>query len=164
MAGITVHPPSRCNMKHNGKPTKGERKREGLADSTPGFPSPKLPHDQTSKRDRNIRPSPQRTRVFLYACVHAKSLQLCPTLCNSVDCSPPDSSVHGSLQARILEWVAMPSSRGSSRPRDQTPSPVSPVLAGSFFTTEPCGSSPPVWGPLSYHYPSNSMLANQKTA
>ena len=44
----------------------------------------------------------------------------CPTLCNPMDCSPPGSSVHGILQARLLEWVAMPSSRGSSRPRDQT--------------------------------------------
>ena len=46
--------------------------------------------------------------------------QLCPTLCNPMDCSPPGSSVHGVLQARILEWIAMPSSKGSSRPRDQT--------------------------------------------
>ena len=46
--------------------------------------------------------------------------QLCPTLCHARDCSPPDSSVHGILQARILEWVAMSSSRGSSRPRDRT--------------------------------------------
>ena len=44
----------------------------------------------------------------------------CPTLCNPMDCSPPGSSVYGILQARILEWVAMHSSRGSSRPRDQT--------------------------------------------
>ena len=43
-----------------------------------------------------------------------------PTLRNPVDCSPPDSSVHGILQARILEGAAMPSSRGSSQPRDQT--------------------------------------------
>ena len=46
--------------------------------------------------------------------------QSCPTLCNPMDCSPPGSSVHGILQARILEWVAMPSSRGSSQPRDWT--------------------------------------------
>ena len=44
----------------------------------------------------------------------AKSLQLCPALCNPMDCSPPGSSVHGIFQARTLEWVAMPSSRGSS--------------------------------------------------
>ena len=49
--------------------------------------------------------------------VRAQSLQSCPTLCDAVDCS---SSVHGILQARILEWVAMPSSRESSQPRDQT--------------------------------------------
>ena len=53
-------------------------------------------------------------------CVHAKSLQSCPTLCNPVVCSPPGSSVHGILQARILEQVALPSSRGSFWPRDQT--------------------------------------------
>ena len=57
--------------------------------------------------------------------------QSCPTLCDPIDCSPPSSSVHGILQARILEWVAMPSSRGSSEPRDWTQ--VS-CVAGGFFT------------------------------
>ena len=46
--------------------------------------------------------------------------QSCPTLCNPVDCSPPGSSVHGILQARILEWVAISFSRGSSQLRDRT--------------------------------------------
>ena len=46
------------------------------------------------------------------ACTHAKSLQSCSTLCDPMDCSPPGSSVHAVLQARILEWVAMASSRG----------------------------------------------------
>ena len=55
--------------------------------------------------------------VFL---LHAESLQSCPALCDLMDCSPPGSSVHGIFQARILKWVAMPSSRGSSQPRDQT--------------------------------------------
>ena len=50
----------------------------------------------------------------------AKSLQSCPVLCDPMDCSPPGSSVHRLLQASILEWVAMPSSRGSSQPRDCT--------------------------------------------
>ena len=50
-------------------------------------------------------------------CVHAQS---CLTLCNSMDCSPPASSVHGIFQARILEWVAITSSRGSFQPRNQT--------------------------------------------
>ena len=46
--------------------------------------------------------------------------QSCPTLCNPMDRSPPGSSVHGILQARILEWDAISFSRGSSRPRDRT--------------------------------------------
>ena len=46
--------------------------------------------------------------------------QSCPTLCDPVDCSPPGSSVHGILQPRILEWVAISFSRGYSRPRDRT--------------------------------------------
>ena len=52
--------------------------------------------------------------------VHAKSLQSCLTLCDPMDCSPPRSSVHGILQARILEWVPVPSSRASLQPRDGT--------------------------------------------
>ena len=44
--------------------------------------------------------------------------QLCATLCDSLDCSPPGSSVHGIFQTRILEWVAIPFSKGSSLPRD----------------------------------------------
>ena len=57
--------------------------------------------------------------------------QLCPTLCDPMDCSLPGSSVHRIFQARVLEWVAISFSRGSSRPRDQTQ--VSHV-AGRRFT------------------------------
>ena len=46
--------------------------------------------------------------------------QSCPTLCDPVDCSSPGSSVRGIFQARILEWVAISFSRGSSQPRDRT--------------------------------------------
>ena len=49
-----------------------------------------------------------------------KLLQSCPNLCDPMDCSPTGSSVHGILQARILKWIAISSSRGSSWPRDQT--------------------------------------------
>ena len=65
--------------------------------------------------------------------VRAQSLQTSPTLCNRMDCSLPGSSVHGIFQARILEWVAMSSSRGSSRRRYPTRvSSGSPALqAGS---------------------------------
>ena len=50
--------------------------------------------------------------ITLRVCMHAKSLQSCLTLCDPMDCSPPGSSVHGILKARILEWVAIPFSRG----------------------------------------------------
>ena len=57
-----------------------------------------------------------QTRDLLrYPCVCAESLQSCLTLCDSKDCSLPDSSVHRLLQARILEWVAISFSRGSSK-------------------------------------------------
>ena len=52
--------------------------------------------------------------AFKSPCMHTKSLQSCPILCNAMDCNPLGSSVHGIPQARILEWAAMPSSRGSS--------------------------------------------------
>ena len=81
------------------------------------------------KKDPEAKP---RAACFLLGravlCVVAQS---CLTLCNTEDCSPPGSSVHGILQARILEWVAMPSSRGSSQPRDRAQ--VSRI-AGGFFT------------------------------
>ena len=54
------------------------------------------------------------------ACVRAKLVQSCPTLRDSMDYNPPGSSVYGILQARMLEWVAMPSSRGSSQSKDGT--------------------------------------------
>ena len=56
--------------------------------------------------------------VYSLDCVCAKSLQLCLTLWDPMDCSLPGSSVHGILQARKLEWVAVPSPRGSSWGRD----------------------------------------------
>ena len=59
--------------------------------------------------------------ILLFMCMlHTQSLQSCPNLCNPQDCSPPGSSVHGTSQARIMEWVAISFSRGSSRPRDPT--------------------------------------------
>ena len=56
-----------------------------------------------------------------------------PTLCDPMDCSPPGSSVHEISWARILEWVAISFSRGSSQPKPA--SLASPVLKGRFFTT-----------------------------
>ena len=68
--------------------------------------------------------------------------QLCLTLCDPMDSSPPGFSVHGILQARILAWVAMPSSGVSSRARIETASLMSPALAGWFFTTSGAWEAP----------------------
>ena len=67
--------------------------------------------------------------------------QSCLTVCNPTVCSPLDSSVHGISQARILEWVAIPFSRGSSQPRDQTQ--VS-CIGGEFLAIWATGK-PPKW-------------------
>ena len=64
-------------------------------------------------------------------CVRAKLLQSCPALCDPMDCSPLGSSVRGISQARILEWVAIFFSRGSSLPQIRTQ--VS-CIAGRIFT------------------------------
>ena len=72
-------------------------------------------------------------------CVHAKLIQLHLTLSDPMDCSLPDSSVHGILHARILEWVVMPSSRGSFQPRDQTLVSYSSCIVGKFFLAETPG-------------------------
>ena len=63
-------------------------------------------------------------------CMRAKLLQSCLTLCDPLNCSLPDSSVHGDS----LEWVAMPSSRGSLT-QESNACLVSPALAGGFLTT-----------------------------
>ena len=65
--------------------------------------------------------------------MRAQLIQSCLTLCNLMVHSLSGSSVHGIFPARILEWVVMPSSRGSSQPGDEPASPVSPALAGGFF-------------------------------
>ena len=69
--------------------------------------------------------------AFLCQKIKVLAPQLYPTFCNPMDCSPPGSSVHGILQARILEWVAIPFFRGSSQPRDQI---WISHTAGRFFT------------------------------
>ena len=68
--------------------------------------------------------------VWVRVCLVTKSR---PTLCDPTDCSPPGSNVHGILQLRILEWVAISFSSGSSWPIKPEP----PELAGRFFNTEP---------------------------
>ena len=72
-------------------------------------------------------------------CMHVKLLQSYSTFCDPMDHSLSDSFVHGIYQARILEWVATSSSRGSFQPRDQTHVSCGSCIAGGFFTTEPLG-------------------------
>ena len=72
-----------------------------------------------------------KSSVCVCVCVCVLVAQSCQTLCNPMDCSPPGSSVHGILQARVLEWIAMPSSRRSFQPRDRTQ--VS-CIVGRLFT------------------------------
>ena len=67
--------------------------------------------------------------------MHAKLLWSCPTLCDSVDHSLPGYSVHGILQARILEWVACPPPGSLPAPGIEPIFLMSPALAGGFFTT-----------------------------
>ena len=67
------------------------------------------------KEEQRVRRWLLETEADIGLCLVA---QLCPTLCDPMDYSPLGSSVHEILQARILKWLAMPSSRGSSQPRD----------------------------------------------
>ena len=73
------------------------------------------------------------SRLYAVTLLESKSevAQSCPTLCEPMDCSPPCSSVHGVFQVRVLEWVAISFSRGSSRPRDGTQ--VSHIADGFFI-------------------------------
>ena len=76
--------------------------------------------------------------IFTCACSVAK---LCLNLCDPMDCSPPGSPVHEILQARILEWVAISYSRGSSWPRDRAHISCVSHITGRLFTTESPGKS-----------------------
>ena len=77
----------------------------------------------------------QEIYICMCACVCVKSLQSCQTLCQPMDCSLPGSNVIGILKARILEWVVILFSRGSSCPRDQTLIALFPDLVVNFFPT-----------------------------
>ena len=84
---------------------------------------------------------PSRLIIDPIVLYHAAVLytQSCSTLRNPMDCSPSGPSVHGVLQATIVEWVIMPPSRGSSQPRGWTCISCFSCIPGRFFTTEPPG-------------------------
>ena len=86
-------------------------------------------------------------------CVLCLVAQWCPTLCYPLDCSPPGSSVHGILQARILEWVAIPSSRGSSQLRDQIQVSCTADRFLMYWTT----CAPPAYPCLVLHLPPGNV-------
>ena len=82
-----------------------------------------------------IKFTPRWGSYIVYACVYAKSLQSCLTLCSSVDYSPPSFFVHEILQARILKWVAISSSGDLPDPGTDPAFLASAALADGFFTT-----------------------------
>ena len=72
-------------------------------------------------------------------CMHVKLLHLCTTLWDPMDCSPPGCSVHGILQARILEWIVISFAMRSSQPRDRTCVSWGSYIPGGLITAEPPG-------------------------
>ena len=109
--------------------------------SVPGILKVVLIHQECGYRQlslwicSNIRPSVLHNG---HTCMCAKSLQSCLALCDLMDCSFPGSSVRGIIQARILERVVMPSTRGSSQSKDQIQ--IS-LIAGRFLPSEPPGEA-----------------------
>ena len=90
-----------------------------------------------------LPPPLQFTRLNLVCACVCSVTQLCLTLCDLMDCSPPGYSVYGISQARIFERAGTSHSRAFCRLRDQTASLASPTLAGGFFTTAPPGKPEP---------------------
>ena len=101
----------------------------------PLTPTPHLQHEEVRILLNLQKQTPTESGICTHVCT--KSLQSCPTLRDPMDCSPPASSVHGILQARILQWVTMPFSRGSSRSRDRTCASCNCFIVGGLFTAEP---------------------------
>ena len=98
--------------------------------------------EQQLEMDTEQRIGSELGKKYISSVQFSPVTQSCLTLCNTMYSSPPSSSVHGILEARILEWVAMPSSKGSSQHRDQTHVSCSSCIAGRFFTAEPPWNPP----------------------
>ena len=73
-----------------------------------------------SSLDSGLYPVPYLNASLEYLCCRYLAAKSCPTLCDPMNCRLPGSSIHGILQARILEWLAISFSKGTSPPRDQT--------------------------------------------
>ena len=123
----------------------------------------RIPWTEEPGRLQSIE-SQSQTQLTMHACCCSVA-KLCLTLCDPMDCSPPGSSVHGFLQARILKWIAISSYRGSFWPRVE---PASPVVADGIFTTEQPGKPhrmlyhSPVVKYLEYFpiFPNSNVLVN----
>ena len=90
----------------------------GLPFPSPGtLPNPGIEPESLALQADSLRSEPPEKHAAAAAAA-AKLLQSCPTLCEPIDGSPPGPTVPGILQARILDWLAVPFSRGSSQPRD----------------------------------------------
>ena len=116
-----------------GHPTKG--KEAGLKSESPIWGSVKLSWVRAGgvvwRRSGGAGFSWRVWNLTFYGVKVKLFIQLCPTLCNPMNYSPLGSSVHGIFQAKILEWEAIPFSKGSSWERDQT---QACCIAGRFFT------------------------------
>ena len=104
-----------------------------------GLPNPGIELESPTLQAHSLLSEPPGKLTHVSVCVCVCVTQLCLTLCDSMDCSPPGSSVHGILQARIPEWVAISFSRGSSQPRDGT---QASCTAGGCYTV--CFTAPHV--------------------
>ena len=95
-------------------------------------------------------------QVLTSGCINSMSsvASVTLTLCDPMDCSLPGPSVHGILQARILQWIATPSSRASPQPRDRIHVSCVYCWAGGFFTSDPPGK--PIISIVSYYSPYSS--------
>ena len=94
---------------------------------------------QSRTRLKRLSSSSSSSLLIVCEVCACSVVQSCPVLWDSMDCSHPDSSVHGISQARILEWVAMPSFRVSSWPRNQSHISCISCITGVFFIAEPPG-------------------------
>ena len=124
-------------------PSPGDLPNPGIELRSPTLQADSLPSEPPGK---SCNENALLQRVFVFTSArHLRALpvwdhlfKVCYFLDNSMDCGLPGSCVLGILQARVLEWVSMPSSRGSSQPRDRTQ--IS-LIEGRFFTSEPPGKS-----------------------
>ena len=140
-AGLPSHPRAeRCPLKlppsteinsFRGAEDQEARRQDPLSPHTRG-----TPHTGHTSDAAHTSHSQSRAHTPLPRCAQdGHPWSLCQTLCDPMDCSPPGSSVHGILPAGVLEWVAVPSSRGLPHPGTEPASLTSPALAGRLLTT-----------------------------